>query len=132
MPVIPGLKKGATYVKGNIGRANVKAKIMSKGNQAAAEKAYEDAIRTAKKARTPVGKATATASNAADAVMASNTGGIAALAQFNRRAKYGAGAGLAASVGAFQKKPNESRTSYRGPGRSVGLRNPSGTGRYAG
>jgi len=130
MPLIPGLKKGATYVKGNIGRSKVKAKIMSKGSQAAAEKAYDDAIRTAKKAGMPVGKAVPKATDAANA--ASFHGGQEALAQFQRRSKYVAGAGLAASAGVFQKKPNESRTSYRGPGRSVGLRNPSGTGRYAG
>jgi len=40
--------------------------------------------------------------------------------------------GLAAGMAMSGKGPNESRTSYRGPGATPGLRKPMGTGRYAG
>ena len=51
--------------------------------------------------------------------------------QLNRgvtRGSLGLGAGMAMSG----KGPNESRTSYRGPGATPGLRKPMGSGRYAG
>jgi len=46
-----------------------------------------------------------------------------------RRASLAVGAG---GIGMMSGRgPNESRTSYRGPGRTPGLRNSVGTGRYA-
>lgn len=51
--------------------------------------------------------------------------------QLNRGVTRGS-LGLAAGTAMSGKGPNESRTSYRGPGATPGLRKPMGTGRYAG
>jgi hypothetical protein len=51
--------------------------------------------------------------------------------QLNRSVRRGS-VGLAAGMAMSGKGPNESRTSYRGPGPTPGLRKPMGTGRFAG
>lgn len=51
--------------------------------------------------------------------------------QLNRGVTRGS-LGLAAGTAMSSKGPNESRTSYRGPGATPGLRRPMGSGRYAG
>lgn len=112
MPALPGGIRN--YVMGKTPRARVTGRIATR----AQGRAFDASIDASRAAGVPVGRATSLANDAGMAARAP------AIAQFDRRAKYGAGAAVALSAGAFQKGPNESRTSYRGPGRSpAGLRN---------
>ena len=111
-------------------RKKVLARVVERGSKTAQATAFDASIASSKAAGVPVGRATSIADEAG--MKAAANAGPRAIAQFDRRAKYGAGAAVALSAGVFQKGPNESRTSYRGPGRPpAGLRNGRGVGRYA-
>ena len=157
MPMIPGLGKAATYVLDALGgsmdkaAARVAAKAETQAGRRylgrlnatpAAQRAVNDpqvkkqAYRTTKSTVAPPGPTDKPGDytrrmkkeypeqrmRAQATVAMRREMGV-------RRASLAAGAG---GIGMISGKgPNESRTSYRGPGRTPGLRNSVGTGRYA-
>jgi len=80
---------------------------------------------------TPERKATILAEQLQRSMDYQNNRALARAMRLNRGVTRGS-LGLAAGTAMSSKGPNESRTSYRGPGAIPGLRKPMGTGRYAG